>query len=59
MVLHALGRAARTLLESEMETRGYPYKSDLARRYFDRGREEGRLEAAVTAARAEDVLALE
>ena len=54
LVLTVLPKAARDCLEALMTTTGYRYKSDFARRHFDRGRAEGeargRAEGEATAA---------
>jgi hypothetical protein len=44
LILSALSDAKRAVLEAEMQTGKYEYKSDFARKYFDAGREEGREE---------------
>jgi hypothetical protein len=44
LVLSALNAGARAILETEMESRGYEYQSEFARRYLEQGREEGRKE---------------
>ncbi|MBI4705627.1 MAG: hypothetical protein HY744_31425 [Deltaproteobacteria bacterium] len=41
-MLTSLGEAARQGLEAMMETGGYEYQSEFARRYVAQGRAEGR-----------------
>jgi len=49
LTLASLGRAARTALEEMMDSGKYQYQSEFARKYFDKGKVEGHIEAAVAA----------
>ena len=51
LIRASLDEAARRVLEEEMESGKYEYKSDFARRYFGEGREEGRQEGRLEEAR--------
>jgi hypothetical protein len=57
LIVASLDDAARRALEEAMLTPKYEFKSEFARRYYGAGREEGREEGRLTAAR-EHLLAL-
>ncbi|MBX3250911.1 MAG: DUF4351 domain-containing protein, partial [Myxococcales bacterium] len=44
LVRASLNEAARRALESFMETKGYEYQSEFARKYFGEGKAEGKAE---------------
>ena len=50
-VLHALGAAAREILEAMMRTQGHEYRSELVREWLQQGRLEGREEGRLEGVR--------